>query len=199
MENKYLKRKLSGINYLLGERYKEPTVSSLNALCKPSICKDCKDKCCRFPCSFAPTDFLCPGEDTFKALLRVGPIVISKNIIKDLGPFYSLRPMSRGDEGRIVSNTIASYNNPASSCLLINWKSGCMLPKEYRPTGGLLLLPSEEHKCVGFFPVSEEYYAWLNYQELLKKLAHQFKNDRFYDEVRGDHIKEIQKIMRRKI
>lgn len=196
----YMARKMTGINYLLSERYKEEPVENLDGLCNPNLCAGCRGNCCKgFPCTYAPTDFLSPSENNFRAILKVGPIVVSRIKADGLDTFYTLRPMSKGDNNRIVNWMNDAYLSPSSYCMLLDWKSGCMLPRDYRPTGGLLLTPtSYGRKCKGHFSILEQYYAWENYQELLKELAFEFRKEEFNGEVTSKHVKQIKKIMRRK-
>lgn len=172
----YKARKLKNINDMLkasGAPIKD--IKSTRNLCNRKECKYCFGICCNsFPCSFSKMDFVeLENKDYIEALLETGLLTISRTFyeITSSDSFFVLRPMSYHDRGHIVGDNFC-YDH-SNACRILSTTEGCLFERDFRPSGGLLLLPSKT-KCFIGYPIEEQKKDWEPYQGLLYSLANEY-------------------------
>ena len=161
------------------------------------VCKKCKGYCCTFfPKVFSPSDFLDLNDfEYLKSILDTG--LINVQLIDEM---WVLRP-----RGKIITNSIISYNEYYNSCILYDSNIGCMLPVEFRPTGCLLFLigksktktPSCE-KHINLY--SKELYLkdYEKYQNTLKKIyLEYYEKQILIGDVNSERVNKLVRTIRR--
>lgn len=149
-------------------------------------CAQCGGLCCkRCGCHFSPDDFQEISFDFLKKELEKGYISIDfvngEMILEDFG-VYILR--IRNQDSPIVDTGYGKNN-----CILLT-PNGCKLNYKHRPTGGKLLIPSEElrpgllgepprRKCISSYDIRKCCYEWKPHKKLLYELSEYFKDKDF--------------------
>ena len=203
-ETDYISKKLYNLEkYLIGKRVisLDETLESTDSLCRSKVCKRCGGGCCQsFPCPFSPHDFVdINDEEYMHRVLNTGLLSVSRKFFKESSSdnFLLIRPMSYHDKGRVVSNNISQSTNNNTCRLFVKGK-GCLLESDYRPTGGLLLLPFPFQECMNFYSTNDQRREWAPYQERLKELEKYYADKRIGQ---GDsaptieEVKQFQKIL----
>lgn len=149
------------------------------------ICSECKGLCCKnCGCHFSPDDFEEISFEYLKKELEKG--YISIDFVDEeftIAPFgiYILRIRNQGAP---IVDTFRMSNSP---CILLS-QTGCMLSYNKRPSGGKLLIPSNEfsfylgekiRNCMQTYPISDCCEEWKPYQKILKELRDYFNNKDF--------------------
>lgn len=79
---------------------------------------------------------------------------------------------------------IVDFGYKRSPCILLT-EQGCKLDYEHRPTGGKLLIPSNEfhsvfgvaeRRCISTYDIAKCCYEWKSHQKLLHDLSEYFKD-----------------------
>lgn len=154
------------------------------------ICTECGGACCKkCGCHFAPSDF---KELTFEYLKReiergyISIDCVDGEMIYQSGFFYILRVRNQG--APIVD---FGYDRSRTPCSLLT-KNGCKLSYDERPTGGKLLIPSEEfcfdfsfgikekvRKCEQKYEIETCCFEWRPYASIIGKLVQHFRDKDF--------------------
>ena len=203
-ESDYISKKLYNLEkYLIGKRVisLDETLESTDSLCRSKVCKRCGGGCCQsFPCPFSPNDFVDINDDNYMhRVLNTGLLSISRKFYKESSSdsFLLIRPMSYHDSGYVVSDNISKSTNNNACRLFVKGK-GCLLESDYRPTGGLLLLPFPLQECINFYSTSDQIREWGKYQKALKRLEEEYIGKRIGQ---GDNtptieeVKQFQKVL----
>ena len=176
----YQEYKKNNINNFLKKEYDADNVDNYyKAFLNNEMCKECisDDRCCnKYPCIFAPSDFLdITDMDYMKSILDTGLVYV--NIFKNSN-FLTIRPTGK----REIYNNSSYINN---TCVFYNSKTGCMLDDYMRPTQGLLFMARREFlgKCRALYTKDDIYNEYKPYQDILKKLYYyQFSIDHYIDD-----------------
>lgn len=142
------------------------------------LCSKCGGKCCKScGCHFSPDDFKEISFEYLKKEMEKGYISIDYvdgEIIYESVGIYILRV--RNQDAQIVDT-----GWKRSQCILLTEK-GCKLDYEHRPTGGKLLIPSEEFNrrcdeitCRSKYSIKDCCYEWKPHQRILADLIEYFK------------------------
>ena len=147
----------------------------------PEICKKCGGECCqRCGCEFSPDDFKEISFEYLKEQLEKGYISItyvdSETIYDDIGVYF-LRMRNQG-------MPIVDLGIRRAPCILWNEATGCPFDYEHRPSGGRLLIPTEEttalfnmaRKCASTYSIRNCCYEWKPHQRILLQLVEYFKD-----------------------
>lgn len=146
------------------------------------ICKKCGGECCqRCGCNYSPDDFEEISFEYLKQQLEKGYIsveYIDGEIIYDSFGVYILRTRNQGAP-------VIDFTYHRTPCILWTESEGCKLDYEHRPSGGKLLIPSEE-KRQGLFGVNRNCYShyslrnccfeWKPHQKIIRQLIEFFKD-----------------------
>ena len=147
------------------------------------ICKQCGGECCKnCGCHFSPDDFKEISFEFLKKEIEKGYISIDyvdgELIYKSFG-IYILRIRNQG--APIVD---LGYNR--TPCILLTEK-GCKLKYKNRPSGGKLLIPSNQFRksifqpnairnCQPKYTIEDCCYEWKPHQEILIELIEYFRD-----------------------
>lgn len=149
---------------------------------KPEICKKCGGQCCRTcGCEFSPDDFKEISFEYLKGEMEKGYISITyvdgESVFEDFG-IYILRMRNK-------DRPVIDLESAPNQCIIWNKDTGCPFDYEHRPSGGKLLVPTEE-VCEGLFmdikKCHTDYtmilccYEWKPHQRVLLKLVDYFKD-----------------------
>lgn len=149
------------------------------------LCAECGGTCCkRCGCEFSPDDFADISFEALKREIEKGYISIEyidgEIILEDRG-VYILR--ARNAQMPIVD---LGYKR-GTGCILLTEK-GCKLDYGHRPSGGKLLIPSNEiisvwgenhRECNSSYGIEECCYEWKPYQKIIMQLIDYFKDKDF--------------------
>lgn len=109
-------------------------------LCRQSQCQHCGSCCQTFPCVFAPADFLdIENMDYMREILNTGLLCLSKVYNSTT---TVIRPRGRGDLGIVSFLDEIKYTYDGSNPCILYSSNGCLLSSEYRPSQGLLYMPT---------------------------------------------------------
>lgn len=144
---------------------------------KPEVCKECGGECCkRCGCDFSPDDFEEISFEYLKGQLEKGYISIvfidGDAIYDDVGVFI-LRMRNCG-------MPIVDSGNESAPCILWKENKGCEFDYNHRPTGGRLLIPTEEisrglsRRCHSTYSLTDCCYEWKPHQKILHQLMDYF-------------------------
>ena len=170
-------------NYQLVDNDLIKTLTSNN--CKK--CLQCSCCCNRYPCVFAPSDFLDITDiEYMKRIIDTELVLVS--VSKE--GFLTVRPVGKNE----LYNK--KYSN--NTCVLYNYKKGCLLDTFIRPSQGLLYIAKESlfSKCTALYTREYIYNDYKQYQEYLKKLYQYQKSiKRDYDlfNIPDNKIKKLTK------
>lgn len=131
-----------------------------------NICAKCGGKCCKhMACHLAPSDFEEVTFDSLKTEIERG--FISIDWWESDKHQYYLRVRHKG----------APIVDPSwgGECMLLT-ENGCRLPFERRPLGARSLEPRDDGKCVVHYSKEMCKNEWLEYDDILTKLANYFSN-----------------------
>ena len=162
----------------LGKDYSNP--DNVNG----EICAKCGGECCkRCGCEFSPDDFKEISFDYLKSQIEKGYIsiaIIDSELIYNDIDILILRARNK-------NSPIIDFFTSNSPCILLT-STGCKLDYEHRPSGGKLMVPSENysenffgckvHKCFSPYTIEDCCYEWEPHQKVLHELAtYFFKKD----------------------
>lgn len=147
------------------------------------VCAECGGECCkRCGCHFSPDDFEEISFEFLKGEIEKGYISIDCvdedialfETTVELGTFF-LRIRNQGAP-------IVDVGFKKTPCILLTEK-GCKLDYKHRPTGGKLLIPSEEkistyscfmRECHSKYSIEACCFEWEPHQKVLHKLRKYF-------------------------
>ena len=136
------------------------------------ICSICKGKCCKqCGCHFSPDDFEEITFDFLKEQIYKGYISIDwidGDIICKPFNIYILRVRNQ-------NAPIVDFGFKRTPCILLT-KNGCKIDYNRRPTGGKLLIPSENYSCYSTYGMEKCSYEWEPHQKVLHDLIEYFMN-----------------------
>ncbi len=159
-EERVIKQKLDFTNNYYGYWHNGKTITSLDEIYSPK-CLTCDACCCRrFPCYCLPCDFGGNLHDPayIKMVLSVGPIVVSPSFLEK-PDFYVLRPRHIKEKNKVI-NKKPIFSKP---CVFLG-ENGCILPKELRPTEGLLYLCGRGQSAYEELSIYDIHKAWEPFQ-----------------------------------
>lgn len=144
------------------------------------ICTECGGQCCkRCGCHFSPDDFKEINFDFLKKEIEKGYISIDyvdgEMIYQNIG-VYILRVRNQ-------CAPVVDFSFGQRPCILLTEK-GCKLDYEHRPSGGKLLIPSNEfyglfeskRMCASKYSIKDCCYEWKPHQKILYNLAKYFED-----------------------
>lgn len=144
------------------------------------ICSQCGGSCCKqCGCHFSPDDFEEISFEFLKKEIEKGYISIDyvdgEMIYQSIG-VYILRV--RNQDAPVVDTGFRR-----TPCILLTG-GGCKLDYEHRPTGGKLLIPSNEffgifekkRNCHSCYSIKDCCYEWKSHQKILHDLVEYFKD-----------------------
>ena len=143
--------------------------------CLDGICAKCKGSCCKKgPCTLSPREIFLSDPEYMDNLFKTGVLVIAPGDEKC--ELYIIRPRGKRDLNTVVSGYITKKN----SCILLS-KKGCILESFYRPTEGLLYIPTANHitvglECVAYYDEFQVADDWKKHQKELKELIKIYKD-----------------------
>ena len=182
----YIKEKLKRLIALSNKK----GVEDFSSFTGSEICKNCwqSDCCCnKYPCIFAPSDFLDITDiEYMKKILDTGLVCVSEA----RSGFLTLRPVGKREiysEPRYQNNT----------CIFYHYHSGCMLDACYRPTQGLLLIPDKYHRCECLYTKDNIYEDYKNYQDILRELYEYQKKINIQHELFNIPKEEINQLVKK--
>ena len=140
----------------------------------PLICTKCEGACCKMcGCHFSPDDFKEISFQYLKEKIEKGYIAIEdidgEMICSDIN-VYILRV--RNQKEPIAVETVRRRG----PCILLT-EYGCKLNYENRPSGGKLLIPSNDGtSCRSKYSIRDCCYEWKPHKKLLYELYQYFKD-----------------------
>lgn len=146
------------------------------------ICKKCGGRCCkRSGCNYLPTDFEQLSFDYLKKQLDKGEISIvaffygyKTNTGILIKPILHLRV-------RNVNRPIVDLLSKKTRCSMLS-ENGCKYSLDNRPTGGVLLIASEDG-CYNLLSEEVCLKEWEKYQEVLKALVTYYTSNSLKEEI----------------
>ncbi len=144
--------------------------------CLSSKCAKCKGDCCQnYPCTMSPREFIDINNiDYMKSVLDTGVLAIAPASADCT--FFIIRPRGERDLDTIATGFAFNPN----SCIL-QGKKGCVLNALYRPTEGLLLIPTinkytGKEECKPYYSDFKIIEDWQKHQAVLKELRKMYKD-----------------------
>lgn len=140
-----------------------------------SLCSKCKGACCMgTPCGFSPDEFIDITDiDYMKSILDTGFLAIAE--LSLLENVLYIRPRGFRDLDTIYTGFVG-YDN---ECIFLN-DNGCILNSIYRPSEGLLLVPSPKRFgsgiCQDNYQSKDLVKDWKKYRKTLLELKKIYKN-----------------------
>lgn len=134
------------------------------------VCKICGGLCCKnLGCYISPNDFKTLDINTVSSFISKGFVSIDWwEPTEETGykRLYFLRMRNKG--APIVDPSFGGR------CIAHSDK-GCAIEDVFRPSGGLMLIPSESEECLEVYPKIECAKEWRPYRDMLEELAVKFK------------------------
>lgn len=194
-EEAYIRYKKMGLLEHISS-YNEKLSNQLNlenfdiekSLCRQSQCQYCGSCCQTFPCVFAPTDFLdIENMDYMRDILNTGLLCLSKVYN---GTTTIIRPRGIGDLGIVSFLDEIKYTYDGANPCILHSSSGCLLPSEYRPSQGLLYIPTTYSHIRMYTDedIEKEYGA---YQEVLFDLFVEYVNRNDIPDVTEENVRKL--------
>ena len=190
MDNKeVIKNKLDTINEYYSNWHNGITIKDLKEL-SFGKCMHCEGPCCKkIPCTYLPSDFggNLKDQNYIELILESGLVSISKSFL-DNPDFLSLRPRNIWEKDKVIGKHIPVLKN---RCIFLG-AEGCILPREYRPTDGLLYNCKMRDKLL----VHEVRKRWEPYQDTLKDIYEEYQHKYIpLPNVSEEKVKEFQKVI----
>jgi len=184
-----IEQKLAYINMYYPYWHNGIIIKNLEELSVES-CNNCSETCCeRFPCTFLPSDFggNLNDKNYVKLILKSGLVSVSR-LFQEKTVSFVLRPRHIWEKSKVKGNYIPLIHN---RCILLS-HDGCILPRELRPTEGLLYNCKMNDKLL----IYEIEKSWRPYQETLKEIYKEYKNKYLLiPNITEEKVKEFQKVM----
>ncbi len=175
--NYVITKKITYIKKFLDPIKPKPVNSLVDT--KISKCSNCNpDKCCclKLPCYYLPCDFggNLNDPDYIRMIIKTGVIGIYPHFLEN-PRFFLLRP-----HGKNESNKEITKNNSDNDPCIFLGDTGCILPRELRPTDGLVYICGfRDFPAFAKLKTNDLYDAWEPYQKTLEPLYYECQENKY--------------------
>lgn len=157
-------------------------------------CNGCKGSCCKKnSCYYLASDFggNLNDQDYVRLILNGGLVSVSRSYFyrfSEKSDFLLLRPRHVLEKDKVIGKRIPLIRN---LCIFLG-QDGCILPRELRPTDGLIYKCKPKEKLL----VYEIEKSWEPYQDTLKDMYEEYQDKHIpLPNVSEEKVKEFQKVI----